>query len=299
MTKTLIWATRPSHQNPAWQQLIEQHVQAVTKKPLKKISVLDEAEHVTKDDTNAFAATIIDIPLLAIEPVSDACDKQAIKNQVLDLDHFSHVIFVSQNAVAHGFEWIENYWPQLPEGIHFYAVGAKTAEAVRRYNIEVIECGEAMNSEAMLALPELQQVSGQKILIFRGKGGRPKLAVELEARGAQVRYCELYERQLPKAAHAMCRAITRVNTQHIIPLFSGDTLNNLMTVLPSTINKNTITLVLPAERVALQARLMGFTHIHVAKNASEAAMLQTIMLEAITHSKAASNNVASSNVKPS
>lgn len=284
MKKTLIWATRPSHQNGAWQQFLAQHLQnfKIVEDVIEGIakSVLTQPATQLSDAPNALFNAIVNIPLLTIAPVSSDKDKQAIKNQVLNLDHFSHSIFVSQNAVAHGFEWIENYWPQLPVGINFYAVGAKTAAAVQRYNVTVTQCGEAMNSEALLALPELQNVSGQKILIFRGKGGRPKLAVELEARGAQVRYCELYERQLPKAANTQCRKIAPIDAKHIIPLFSGDTLNNLMRVLPATMNKNRMTLVLPAERVAKQARQLGFTQICVAKNASEAAMLQAIKLGA-------------------
>lgn len=286
MKKTLIWATRPSHQNGAWQQYLQQHFQNFD--VVDDVGVVNDVakKSVTHSAAQASATSsasvngIVNIPLLTIEPVSSDNDKQAIKNQVLNLEHFAHIIFVSQNAVAHGFEWIENYWPQLPIGISFYAVGAKTAAAVQRYNVTVTQCGEAMNSEALLALPALQAVNDQKILIFRGKGGRPKLAVELEARGAQVRYCELYERLLPKAAMAQCRQIAQMNAQHIIPIFSGDTLSNLMQVLPATMNKNSITLVLPAERVATLARQLGFIHIYVAKNASEAAMLHAITLSA-------------------
>lgn len=244
MNQALLWATRPEAQNPAWQQQLA-----------------------------SLGAQTFSLPLLAITPVHSACDKQAIKNSILDLDQFSAVIFVSQNAVTHGFSWIENYWPQLPIGVKFYAVGSKTAAAVRRFNASVTQCGQAMNSEALLALPGLQQVAGQKILIFRGKGGRPKLATELQARGAKVAYCELYERQLPPQAAQHCQTLPAAN-RHIIPLFSGDTLANLMAVLPTTLHKNAITLVLPAERVAQQARANGFTHIHVAHNASEAAMLE-------------------------
>ncbi len=248
MTKTLLWATRPSHQNSAWQQ------------QLASLNV-----------------DVLTIPLLAIVPVTAEQDRQAIKKNVLDLDHFEHIIFVSQNAVEHAFKWFEDYWPQLPVGVNFYAVGAKTAAAVRSYDIAVTECGEAMNSEAILALPALRNVSGHKVLICRGKGGRPKLAVALTARGAQVRYCELYERQLPTTAHDQSLAIP-LASKHIIPLFSGDTLVNLMRVLPATINRNCIALVLPAERVAKQARQLGFHDIRVATNASEAAMLESIKL---------------------
>lgn len=253
MHSPLFWSTRPSHQNTLWQQ---------------QLSTLGET---------------VALPLLEIVPISSEAAQQAIKRLVLDLDQFEHVLFVSQNAVAHAFDWLDRYWPQMPAGIQFYAVGSKTAEAVRSHQADVIECGEAMNSEALLALPSLQQVSHQKVLICRGQGGRPKLAEVLEQRGAKVSYCELYQRTLPNKAAQQCAALPE-NRQHIIPLFSGETLQNLLLALPSTMNKHETTLIVPAQRVATQAREAGFSNVTVAANASQDAMLAATR-QCLTHSR--------------
>ena len=253
MKTPLFWATRPAHQNAPWQQ---------------QLAALGE--------TTA-------LPLLEIIPVSSDEATQAVKGLILDLDHFQHVLFVSQNAVKHGFEWFDQYWPQLPVGIQFYAVGSKTAEAVREHHAEVIECGEAMNSEALLALPSLQQVAHDKVLICRGQGGRPTLAQVLEQRGAKVSYCELYQRALPNKAKTQCAALP-LDRQHIIPLFSGDTLQNLILALPSNMNKDDTALIVPAQRVADTAQQAGFKHVTVAANASQDAMLAATN-QCLTHSR--------------
>lgn len=246
MAKACIWATRPAHQNVSWQaQLAE------------------------------FGAQVLALPLLDIVPLSSPEATARIKARVLKLDEYQHVLFVSQNAVAEAFRWFEDYWPQLPVGIHYYAVGAKTANAVAAFGVPVNEAGDAMNSEALLALPQLQQVAGSKILICRGQGGRPKLGEELAARGARVDYLELYQRALPAAATAGIAAVDW-QQRHIIPLFSGETLQNLLSILPTTPSKTNIQLVVPAAHIDEQARATGFSGAVVAQNASEQAMLAAI-----------------------
>ena len=69
--------------------------------------------------------------MLSIEPVADAAECQAVKNIILDIDQYACAIFVSQNAVAYGCEWLDRYWPELPVGLTFLAVGATTAAKLR------------------------------------------------------------------------------------------------------------------------------------------------------------------------
>lgn len=251
MTSLLFWATRPSDQNSAWQQQL------------------------------ALLGDVLVLPLLDIVPLTDADDCQAIKNCVADLDHYQHVIFVSQNAVACGFEWINNRWPQLPNGVIFYAIGAKTAQAMRQHCDVVTECGGAMDSETLLQIPSLQSMANQKVLIFRGQGGRTFIAESLRERGAHVDYCELYARQLPQAAKSIA-ALIDPNRRHIVPLFSGESLTNLLQVLPASVDKKELQLIVPAERVADIARVAGFCRIAVAQNAGEAAMLACVQ-QALIH----------------
>lgn len=244
-----IWATRPVAQNGPW---IEQ--------------------------LHALGFSVFTFPLLAINPLEDTEGQQAIKNLVLDFDQFNKVIFVSQNAVQHGFNWLHDYWPQLPTGVEYYAVGEKTAQALQAQGIQS-HVAAGMTSEALLALPKLSDVWGQKILICRGRGGLPKLGECLHQRGAVVRYLELYERLMPAEAQTqLAEQLPHLPAGDLLVAFSGETLHNLITLFqnhPSAPWSNPI--LVPGKRVEDLARELGFEQVICAANACEQSMLDSLL----------------------
>ncbi len=215
--------------------------------------------------------------LLEIVPVSESAQIQVIKNCILDLDLYRKAIFVSQNAVEHGFDWIENYWPQLPIGVDFFAVGETTAKQLQARGVKVTDLAQsqtgAMTSETLLQSPALQQVAGEKIVIFRGLGGRPHIGEVLSARGAQVSYCELYERILPSESAQKFAAIlsprfnaSQLTEKLVLVLHSGEALENLQKILcelsldTRAIMAN-IYLLVPSQRILELAEAAGFIHV--------------------------------------
>jgi uroporphyrinogen-III synthase len=229
------------------------------------------------------------LSVLEIAPVSDSQQLEAVKARILALAEYAKVIFVSQNAVQHAMEWIDRYWPQLPVGVHYFAVGEATAAAARGWGLQVVAAEEAMNSEALLALPALQTVKNEKVLICRGLGGRSHLGEQLRERGAQVDYCELYERRLPAAASAeLGRLIPQLRTARdagrrtVIAVHSGESLQNLSRLLDqqpearAEVQSNGAVLLVPGERVAELARSLGFRRILVAANATDEAMTRAL-----------------------
>lgn len=255
-----VWATRPSQQNLGWSRHLE------------------SAGWVT-----------VARPLLSIQKLSDPAGCRAIKNIVLELDKYDILIFVSQNAVKLGFEAIGNYWPELPIKQHYLAVGKKTAQALLSYVAHVAAPGEAMDSDAVLALPLCQNVTGKRIVIFRGRGGLPRMGQILVQRGAAVDYCELYDRVYPNLEPGQANdwsARLAANTW-VIPVFSGDTLKNLKQFLAQVtrfsssafdeqkVYRNGI-IVVPGERVAQLAKTAGFSRVLTAKNASQEEMLKAV-----------------------
>jgi uroporphyrinogen-III synthase len=76
------------------------------------------------------------------------------------------------------------------------AIGQPTAAALNAagYRVSVMPA-EGASSEELLAMPQLAHMSGQRVLIVRGSGGRELLAEALTARGAAVQYAEVYTRE--------------------------------------------------------------------------------------------------------
>jgi len=232
--------------------------------------------------------------LLEISPVVGDDKIRAIKNKILDFDLYQKVIFVSQNAVDYGMGWLEDYWPQLPIGIEYFAVGATTAKKLASYGVAVqdlaVSVSGGMTSEDLLSAEHLQDVDGEKILIFRGCGGRGHLAEELRKRGAWVDYCELYERGLPMAAPGqlgqLLAATGSSGAQIILSLHSGESLQNLLSVLaqlpPAQQERarawmhNNLLLV-PSQRIVEAAQAAGFQRIICAENATDNAMTAALL----------------------
>ncbi len=253
-----ILATRPTRQNAEWCELLREA---------------------------GFEA--LAIPMLAIEAEKDAERTARIRQQILSFDLYQYVIFVSQNAVEHCCRWLEDCWPQLPVKISYFAVGKKTASLVEQLlGAASVGGGKlAENTEAMLLLPELESVSGEKILICRGRGGRTKLGDALLARGAKLEYCELYLRVLPREA---CSSLARVeidaNTD-VLTVFSGETLENTLQAAKACGKHDELLampIVVPGERVAQLAEERGFKQLYCARSASQECMLRCLQQQVST-----------------
>lgn len=134
-------------------------------------------------------------PLLDIAP---AADQAALREQVSRLARFDLVIFISPNAVQYGMAAIRAAG-ELPKNLRIAAVGQASAKALRELGVAgVVAPVERFDSEGLLALPELQDVAGWRVLILRGDGGRELLGDTLRARGATVEYAACYRRSKPQ-----------------------------------------------------------------------------------------------------
>jgi len=136
-------------------------------------------------------------PLLAIAPLEDSSDFHAALET---LDTCDWAIFISSNAVQRGMPAVLRRFPQLPSTLRFCAIGPSTKAELEAFGAKHVLTPEIrFDSESLLALPEMQSVQGQRIMIFRGVGGRELMAEALRARGAQVRFAECYRRINPQA----------------------------------------------------------------------------------------------------
>ncbi|MEX0963244.1 MAG: uroporphyrinogen-III synthase [Pseudohongiellaceae bacterium] len=214
-------------------------------------------------------AETLSLPLIEIQALTDESALRDLQNKVLKLDSYHCLIFVSNNAVNFGAEVINNYWPQFPLGVEVVAVGPTTAEAARQQlACPVTHAPSGMTSEDVLQLAQLQDISDKKIGIVRGQGGRELLAETLRSRGATVDYLEAYSRKPVKyESSKFCEALTNAGV-NVLSVSSGESLDRLTAQLVAKSEAMLqLDLVVPSERVALQAIAAGYKKVHNARGA--------------------------------
>lgn len=171
-------------------------------------------------------AQVVFAPMIVIRPKRD--DPQAVA-AIERLREFHSVIFVSKNAVDFGVDLIRAQRQTL-EHCQVYAVGVGSAGRLHDLGVAQVHTphGE-FTSEGLLKLPGLSshQIDGEKVLIVRGAGGRELLAQTLAHRGAQVEYCEVYERTLPTEPLSKQLKACGVSTPDVGIITSLEALTNL------------------------------------------------------------------------
>ncbi len=201
-------------------------------------------------------------PTLEIRPKSLTPAGEAALRRLGDA-HLA--VFISTNAVRHGLPLIEaaGGWPP---GLVPAAVGKATKTALTDAGVAPVIAPAAGNdSEALLALPELHEVAGHLVLIFRGMGGRELLATALRARGAEVLYVECYERALPRADPApVCRLLVSADL-HAVVAASAEGISNLLKMLPAASIPTllAVPLIVTHPRIAAAAQSLGFDDVRV------------------------------------
>jgi uroporphyrinogen-III synthase len=178
--------------------------------------------------------------------------RDALEAVLAKLPQADLAIFVSANAVERGLAAAgrRGAWPQR---VRVAAIGEATAAELRNSGFaEVISPIGKADSEALLALPELQAVQGRNIIVFRGEGGRERLREGLEARGAKVSYAECYRRARPEAdPQPLLDAWSRGEIQ-VVGALSAETLQNFVEMIGAEgrAKLSATTLVVPHEAIA-------------------------------------------------
>lgn len=118
-------------------------------------------------------------------------DRAAVRAAIGPADRYDLIIFISANSVRFGADFLDQR-PNVP----IATVGPSTAAVLNSagYRVSLVP-EEGAGSKELLAMPQLAQMSGKRVLIMRGSGGRELLADVLTARGATVQYAEVYTRE--------------------------------------------------------------------------------------------------------
>jgi uroporphyrinogen-III synthase len=216
-------------------------------------------------------------PTLEILPPSDPASALAVIDH---LDDYKLAIFTSANAVHLGIDLIQSRRP-LPRHWQVFAIGKATARALAKQGIDTCRTPElGADSETLLALPELQQVAGKGIVIFRGEGGREVLGETLRARGARVGQAMVYRRSKPAfCPDDLLQYWTRGEIQAVIAT-SNESLQNLLAMVGAAGRPWLLAtpLVVVSERARSLALQLGFNRPPLlTREASDTAIVEALL----------------------
>ncbi len=174
----------------------------------------------------AQGGTPILFPLLEITALQDT---SAFDAKVADLACYDWAFFISSNAVQFGMKRLEALGQTFPATLKCAAIGPATAQELRSLGVaQVLTPQDRYDSEHLLACPQLQDMQGQRCLIFRGEGGRELLAEKLRERGATVDFAECYRRINPSADLSEPTRLWQNGQIHAIVVTSSEALRNLL-----------------------------------------------------------------------
>ena len=220
------------------------------------------------------------LPLLEIEALTETPEQRTL---FLDLDRYSAVVVVSKPAARLGLDLLDRYWPLPPARQRWFAVGAATGALLENYGLDAAWPTVGDDSEALLALPALQQaldVPSPRALILRGEGGRDWLGERLRERGVAVDYLSLYRRRLPAYPPGALAAAVREQALNGLVVSSGEGLAHLQQLAaedwPALAR---LPLFVPSPRVAELAHAAGAADVRDCRGASAAALLARLAAE--------------------
>jgi uncharacterized protein HemX/uroporphyrinogen-III synthase len=196
-------------------------------------------------------------PTIEIAPLTEAVAPA--------LADFDLAVFQSPSAVGCALA----RWDRLPPQLQVAAVGAGTKRELERCGVhEVLAPEGGADSEALLAMPQLQALEGRRILLVHGEGGRALLADTLAARGAQVSHFECYRRVKPQSEPAWLLSAWDRGEVAAATAFSSESLENLGAVVGAERIAGKPVFVNHA-RVAERARELGLKDVIVAGPSDE------------------------------
>lgn len=204
----------------------------------------------------AAGGTAIPFPAIAI---LDAEDPAPLAAAAARLDGYDLAVFVSANAVDRALAVIRAR-REWPAALSAATVGPASAAALRRHGVaRVVVPSTGFDSEALLAEPALQAVGGQRVVIFRGDGGRELLGDTLQVRGASVEYVTCYRRARPDADAGALIALLARGEIDAVTVSSSEGARNLFEMVGEGGREGLrrTPLFAPHARIAAAARVLG------------------------------------------
>ncbi len=201
--------------------------------------------------------------LFPVLEIIDTPDLQPLINVIARLEDYQLAVFISPNAVVRTMNQVlpRRSWPAQ---LRVAAIGKGSVRELERFGITgVIAPTRYFDSEHLLELPELQNVAGQRVVIFRGDGGRELLADTLAARGARVDAVECYRRLRPDADSASLLQAWAGDALHAVTITSSEGMRNLFDMIGRSgqLRLQQTPVFAPHPRIVAVARELGCKHV--------------------------------------
>lgn len=218
-----------------------------------------QAGHLSAQISLAGGAAVL-FPVLAIHDIDDP---RPLLDIAARLDEFDLAVFVSPNAVNQALATItrQRRWPA---GLRVAAMGQTSERELARFGMsEVIAPRQRFDSEALLDLPEMREMAGKRVVVFRGDSGRDLLGDTLAQRGATVEYVTCYRRGRPDTDIAPLMQLWGQHCLDAIVITSSEGLRNLVAMLGSPGRDLLLhtPLFVPHARIVAEARALGLARV--------------------------------------
>ena len=253
---------------------------------------------------SAAGASVMSYPILAIEAL-DANLQVSPQRMTSDLvsqqqatGPYDKIIFVSRHAVSYGVESLRQADIDFDK-VDVAALGPTTAAMLGELGITALHPVDQASTESLLVMPEMASMTGQRVLIVRGQGGREALKDVLVTRGADVSYCEVYRRVADYRHADEIKRFLDSDGPTVVMAHSGETLAAFArldfasldstrldaTGLDSTSSDSTsrasktvwdLPCLVPGARIAQLASELGFKQVIIAVSAVAADMEQAL-----------------------
>ena len=216
--------------------------------------------------------TPILFPLIEITPLKDYSQFEVV---ISDIATYDWAIFISSNAVQNGMpHFIKK---GIPSTLQFAAIGPVTASELQNFGVkEVLIPNDRFDSESLLTLPEMANVTNKKILIVRGVGGRDVLAETLKTQGATVTFAECYQRTNPQTNCDLLAQLWADKKLHAIVVTSSEAMRHLLALAGDADWLKQVTLFVNHARISELPLQIGLKVV-VANTLGDEAMLASVL----------------------
>lgn len=151
---------------------------------------------------------------------------------------FDAVVFTSESAVERFFIQARKIGEKLNSPRLLYAVGSKTAQALKKRGWQKIRVARERRAEGLLKI--MQDVRGLKILIPRAESGREILPQTLRARGAFVSVPAVYRAELNPVGVSQLKKVSKRKVDAVI-FASGRSVHEFVAALGHSTSRELFT----------------------------------------------------------